>query len=270
MTIAGGSPDLVRREVSGRLVVVTGASRGIGREVSRRLVSVGATVIGIARDADALREVSERALDAGLFVPLPGDLRDVEWAEQAGHEILDRWGTPEIVVSNAGHSIHRYLDEYSGRFHDVARTAGVNYLGAVALSLPLLQAMCDAGHGHFVLVSSTSVDLPMPGWSVYGASKQAMETWLAAVAPELAARGVATTSVHLPRVATAMSRPTAGRYPVPELSVGEAAGIICRILVSRPRFVVPWWARLGAGVQAVVPGAVQAFWQGVLRMGVRP
>jgi len=265
---SGGSPDKVRRVVNGKLVVVTGATRGIGREVTMRLIAVGATVVGIARSEQTLRELARRGTRS--FIPLAGDLRDLDWANEAGRRILDDHGTPTLLVSNAGHSIHRYLDQYSDRFHDVTRTAGVNYLGAVALALPLLDAMRTAKAGHIISVASAGVDIPVPGWSVYNASKQAMESWLSAVGPELRSQRVATTSIHLPRVTTSMSAATAGRYPAPELTVGEAADVICRAIVNKPRFIVPWWARLGAGLTGVAPGAVQGLWQLLLASGVRP
>ena len=268
LATAGGGPDKVRRVVNGRLVVVTGISRGIGREVARRLVSVGATVIGIARTPTSLDDLT--APQRGAFHMLAGDLRDTDWATSAGQCIVTDFGPPALVVSNAGHSIHRHLEEYTERFHDVARTTGVNYLGAVALALPLLAAMRDAGAGHLLSVTTTSVDVPTPGWSVYSASKAAYETWLRTVAPELRANGVATTSVHLPRVTTAMSAPTAGRYPMPELTVAQAADVICRAIVRRPHHVVPWWARVGAAVSGAWPDGVQRAWEIALRAGVQP
>ena len=266
-----GLPDDVRRIVGGRLAVVTGASRGIGCELTRRLTAVGAEVVGIARTADDLKRLAEQiAGRGGVFHPLAGDLRDTEWATSAARSILHEFGTPDLLVSNAGHSIHRSLAEYTGRFHDIARTTGVNYLGAVALALPLLEQMMAQGRGHLVSVSTTSVDLPMPNWSAYTASKGAFEMWLNTVGPELRVAGVAVTSVHMPRVATAMSAPTAGRYRVPELSVGQAADLLCRAIVTRERLISPWWARLGAVASASLPGTLQRLWQVAWRVGLKP
>ncbi|MDR1426563.1 MAG: SDR family NAD(P)-dependent oxidoreductase, partial [Bifidobacteriaceae bacterium] len=143
---------------------------------------------------------------------------------------------------------------------DVIRTAGANYLGPAAFAVPLLSAMTHQGKGHVVAVSTSSVDLPAPGWSAYIASKAAFDIWLGALVPELAKTGVSVTSVHLPRVATSMSAPTAGRYPVPELTVEQAASIVGRAIVDRPRLIAPWWARLGGASWRLTPRVADRVW----------
>lgn len=260
----GGAPRQVRPLVVGRLVVVTGASRGIGRCVAERLVQVGARVVAVARDEAALR-----ALPSGVE-PWRLDLRDTAAATAAGERIVNELGVPGLVISNAGHSIHRYLTEYADRFHDVTRLAGVNLLGPVAFLLPQLRSMMQARAGHMINVSTVNVDLPVPGWSVYTATKSGFDAWLASVAPELRQAGVRVTSLHLPRVRTGMSAPTAGRYPAPELTVTQAADVVCRAIVRRPRLVAPWWAVAGGTVMRLAPGAVDAAVARGLTAGLRP
>ena len=271
LPMIGGTPDKVRAKVQGECVVITGASRGIGREMARRLACVGARVVGIARSRDILAELQDQITSGGgYFHAMVGDLRDFSWAESAGREILVSHGVPSLVISNAGHSIHRSLAEYTSRFHDVERTIGVNYLGAVALTLPLVEAMMNEGRGHLIAISSTSARFPIPRWSTYTASKGAYDLWLSCVAPELRVAGVAVTNVLMPRVVTAMSAPTSGRYPVPELSVNQAADILCRAIVTRQRLVVPWWVRAASTVAAACPTTVQRAWELALKSGVQP
>lgn len=259
----GATPATVRPMVVGRTVVVTGASRGIGRCVAERLAQVGATVLAVARDEAALRSLPDGA------VPCVLDLRDTDAATAAAERLLAEHGTPGLVISNAGHSIHRYLSEYADRFHDVARLGGVNFLGPIAFLLPLLREMTAAGSGHLISVSTTSVNVPLPGWSAYTATKAGFDAWLASVAPELRAAGVRTTSLHLPRVRTAMSAPTAGRYPVPELTIDQAADVVCRAIVHRPRLVRPWWAAAGGTLAGLAPGIADAALARVLSSGGR-
>ena len=260
----GGAPEQVRPMVVGRLAVVTGASRGIGRRLAERLVQVGSQVIAVARDEAALR-----TLPAGVE-PLVLDLRDTDAATAAAQRLVDRHGAPGLVISNAGHSIHRYLPDYADRFHDVSRLAGVNLLGPIAFLLPLLRAMTGAGSGHLINVSTVNVDLPLPGWSVYTATKAGFDSWLAGIAPELRQAGVRATSIHLPRVRTAMSAPTAGWYPAPELTVDQAADVICRAIAGRPRLVAPWWSMAGGALVRLAPGAADAAVARALAAGLRP
>ncbi len=260
----GGGPAQVRPRVVGRLVVVTGASRGIGRCVAERLARVGARVVAVARDEAALRTLPDGV------TPWVLDLRDVVAATAAAERLVDELGTPELVISNAGHSIHRYLAEYTDRFHDVSRLAGVNLLGPIAFLLPQLRQMMHAGSGHLLNVSTVNVDLPLPGWSVYTATKAGFDSWLAGVAPELRESGVGCTSLHLPRVRTSMSAPTAGRYPAPELTVEQAADVVCRAIVRRPRLVVPWWAAAGGALVRLAPGLADAAMARGLTAGLRP
>jgi NAD(P)-dependent dehydrogenase (short-subunit alcohol dehydrogenase family) len=168
------------------------------------------------------------------------------------------------VVSNAGKSIRRSLTATEGRFHDVTRTDGVNYLGPVRLLSGLLPGMRARGVGHIVNVSSLNVDLPVAHWAAYSASKAAFESWLRCVAPEIRRDGVAVTSIHFPLVHTPMSAPTYGPR-LPGLTAEAAAEVIARALVRRPRLLVPWWARPAAVVTTLAQGPYEALQSQVLR-----
>lgn len=244
--------------VRGRLVVVTGASRGIGAETAERLGLAGAHLVLLARDAAALEAVARRIRRRGGRADvIVVDLRETDAAEAAGARIVAEWGAPAVVVSNAGHSIRRRLVDYVDRGHDVTRTIGVNYVGPVALLRALVPAMVAAGSGQIVGVGSTSVAIPAAGWSVYGASKSAFDAWLQAVAPELAPHGIAVTSIHLPLVATAMSAPTYAGARIAMRPV-DAAKLIARAIVERPRLISPWWSRAAGALLAAFPGAADA------------
>jgi NAD(P)-dependent dehydrogenase (short-subunit alcohol dehydrogenase family) len=261
-------PQDLRARVEGKLAVVTGASRGIGREVARRIAVSGATVVGLARDGAALDAVRAAAARAGGTIhPLLADLRATEAAIEAAKAMLAEWGVPDLVVSNAGHSIHRPVSQSWDRLHDFERLIRLHYLGPLALLAPLAARMRA---GQIVSVTSAAIDWPVPNWSAYTASKAAFEAWLASAGPELGAQGVTVTSVHLPRVATSMSAPTAGRYLVPELTVSQAATVVCQVIAHPRRTASPWWARLGAGLNGAWPELGHQLWLRLLRSGLEP
>lgn len=263
MARSGASPERVGELVAGRTVVVTGASRGIGAATALRLGAVGAHVVLLARTAGDLDAVAERVRRAaartgsgGTATVVPLDLRDLEAATRVGDRIVAEHGAPHVVVSNAGHSINRFVADYADRLHDVTRTAGVNYLGPVALLLRLLPPMTRAGRGHLIGVSSTSIRLPGPGFSVYGASKAAFDAWLRAVAPELIADGVAVTTLRLPLVHTAMSAVTPVYRRLPGMMPDDVAALVCHAIVARPRVVEPWWTLPLGAVMDTAPKTV--------------
>ncbi len=249
--------DAVRRAVAGRLVVVTGASRGIGAECARRFARAGARVVLMARSEETLAGVADSIRAAGGEAwAMAVDLRDEAAVEVAARRILRDLGVPAVVVSNAGHSIHRTLAEYADRGHDVTRTIGVNYIGPVTLLRVLLPAMRAAGGGSVVSVSSVSAVVPSPGWSVYGASKTAMDAWLAAIAAEVAPE-VAVSIVRLPLVRTRMSAPTPAYRAAPAMRPVDAAALVARAVVTGRRVLGPWWLRPAGALLALAPTALE-------------
>ena len=255
----GGAPSAtrLRAAVSGKTILVTGASHGIGRHAATRLARAGATTLLVARSADLLEELAEslRADGARAFA-LPADLSDADVAVPAlARRILDEHGPPDVVVNNAGKSIRRSVERSYDRFHDYTRTADLNYLGPVRLLLALLPAMRERGSGHIVNVSTVGVLLPpTPRWSAYQASKAAFDVWLRAVAAEAHADGVTATSLYMALVHTRMSAPTDDFKLVPGLSPDEAAGLVCHAVVDRPSAIAPWWATAAALIDTAARG----------------
>jgi NAD(P)-dependent dehydrogenase (short-subunit alcohol dehydrogenase family) len=255
----GGAPSAarLRAAVAGQLVLVTGASHGIGRRTAIRLAEAGATVLLVARSEELLEELAARLRAAGgSAFALPADLSDAEQAVPAlAERILAEHGPPDVVVNNAGKSIRRALDRSYDRFHDFTRTADLNYLGPVRLLLALLPAMRARGSGHVVNVSTVGVLLPpTPRWSAYQASKAAFDVWLRSAAAEMHGDGVTATSLYMALVHTRMSAPTDDFKLVPGLTADEAAGLVCHAIVDRPSAIAPWWATTAALLDTAARG----------------
>lgn len=255
----GGAPsaERLRGAVAGKIVLVTGASHGIGRASALQLARAGATVLLVARSADLLEELAQELRAEGCAaVAHPADLTDLEGDVPAlAERILATHGAPDVVVNNAGKSIRRAVDQSYDRFHDYTRTADLNYLGPVRLLLALLPAMRARGSGHIVNVSTVGVLLPpAPRWSAYQASKAAFDVWLRAAAAEMRADGVTATSLYMALVHTRMSAPTDDFKLVPGLSPEQAAGLVCRAIVDRPPAIAPWWASTAALIDAAARG----------------
>ena len=259
---ASGMQEL-REAVSGKVVLVTGASSGVGEASARRLAMAGASVLLVARREEVLEELaSEIASAGGRACVHPCDLSDTDQVGELVSDVLEQHGHVDVVVSNAGISIRRWIAESYGRFDDIERTIRLNYLGPVRLLLGLLPSMQERGSGHIVSVSTVGVNFPPLRWTAYIASKAAFETWLAGVAPEIRADGVTTTSIHLQLVRSPMLGPFRMWSYLPGMSSEEAAAIVARAIVNRPRTISPIWARIGAATYRLAQGPMETLLAG--------
>jgi NAD(P)-dependent dehydrogenase (short-subunit alcohol dehydrogenase family) len=238
------SDDELREAVSGKVVLVTGASYGIGEATARKLGAAGATVLAVARSEDRLAELrAEASRSSGNVYAYPTDLSDAESVDALVSEVLERHGHVDVIVNNAGKSIRRSIELSYERFHDFQRTIDVNYLGPVKLLLAFLPSMRERGSGHIVNVSTIGVRVPpAPRWAAYQASKAAFDVFLRSVAVEAEADGVTTTSIYMALVRTRMSAPTPVFRYVPGMTPEEAANLVCKAIVDRPKVIGPWWA----------------------------
>jgi len=192
--------------VSGKTVVVTGASDGIGAHLAPRLAAAGARVLLVARTAEKLRLVAEAIRAAGGEAhEYIANLSDDSDCQRVVQEILADHSYVDIFVSNAGRSIRRSV-KYQGsdRFHDFHRLMALNFFGALRLVLGLLPSMAERGSGHIVHVSSFGVPTRQPRFAGYCASKSALDAALQSIAGEVASQGVSMSSVQMPLVQTKM------------------------------------------------------------------
>jgi acyl-CoA synthetase (AMP-forming)/AMP-acid ligase II/NAD(P)-dependent dehydrogenase (short-subunit alcohol dehydrogenase family) len=237
------SPARLRAAVAGKTVLITGASSGIGEATAHLLAAAGARVLLVARSRDRLDQVAAAVRARGGAAEVhPADLADAAAVVALGRHLLETYGPIDVVVSNAGKSIRRSVALQYDRFHDFERTIGVNYLGPVRLLLALLPAMRQRRSGQVVDVSTFGVRVsPGPRWGAYQASKAAFDTWFRSMGVEARTDGVTTTSIYMPLVYTPMSAPTPSLRGLPGLYPAEAAGLVARAIVRRPRSIAPWW-----------------------------
>ena len=136
------------RAVGGKVVLVTGASFGIGEALALRLGAAGARVLLAARSLDELQALAARInQQGGQAYCFQLDLRDSDQIDGVAAAILAQFGAVDIVVHNAGKSIRRPLLKALDRPHDFERCAHVNYLGPVRLQLALLPGMIERRGG---------------------------------------------------------------------------------------------------------------------------
>jgi len=243
------TPDITREHFSGKWILVTGASHGIGRAITEKIINAGANVFLIARSEADLRLLCTKAKQMGSSADYCAiDLRDREKLEQLCQKLRETLPRLDYFFCNAGKSIHRKINEAQDRLHDYDRTMDLNYRSLVALSLAILPAL-KASKGHIVYSSSVSTLYPMaPGWSAYHASKRAANTWCETANSEFAPLGVRVQIAYLPLVHTAMSDVNEQYKHLPAYTPTDAANILLKLAIRKVRTYKPWWAKLSAPI----------------------
>ena len=249
------SPRNLRRVLDGKVVVITGASSGIGRAVANALASSGCTIIGVARSVDKLEEMKAEAEANGGTVHLhPTDLSDPDACKAMIDKVIADHGRVDVLVNNAGRSIRRSVMDSLDRFHDFERTMRLNYFGAIALIMACLPGWKERGDGHVINITSIGGQTYPPRFAAYVASKAALDAYSRCLAPEVSGLGIAITTVHMPLVRTPMIAPTGMYKNFPTISADEAAQMVVQALITRPHEVSTRLGKFGELTHAVTPG----------------
>jgi NAD(P)-dependent dehydrogenase (short-subunit alcohol dehydrogenase family) len=160
--------------LTGQIAVVTGASRGIGYATADRLAASGATVIRIARSLEPGKEPR--------FIDLPGDLSDPATAGRLGKVILQQYGTPDLLVNNAG--IFDRIPFEQSSTEELTRQLQVNLVGAFGMLHALVPAMHRAKKGLVITIGSVADATGFPQNSIYSATKYGLRGLHEALAAE--------------------------------------------------------------------------------------
>jgi short-subunit dehydrogenase len=163
-------------DYAGKVVVVTGASSGIGHVTARAFAARGATVVAVARREELLRRLVEECRSRSPASEyLAGDLGDRAFAERMIDETVARHGRLDVLVNNAAISKHKQLYHMSA--DEAEMVMRVNFLSCVWTTLAAIPAMLRQGDGTIVNVSSFAAKVAPPREAMYAASKAAMNAF---------------------------------------------------------------------------------------------
>ena len=191
------------RAVSGRVVVVTGGSAGLGRAIARQFASVGDRVALLARGTDGLEATASELTAQGVkTLALAVDVADWEAVAEAAARIEEGMGPIDIWVNNAMTSVFGPFTEVE--ITEFSRVTQVNYLGFVHGTKAALRYMRPRDRGVIVQVSSALAYRSIPLQSAYCGSKHAILGFTEALRTELMheSSGVRVTMVHMPAMNT--------------------------------------------------------------------
>ncbi|GFG63352.1 oxidoreductase [Mycobacterium kubicae] len=256
-------PAIKPVDLAGKRILLTGASSGIGEAAAGQLASLGATVVVVARRKDLLDAVADRITTAGgAAISLPCDISDMDAVDALVGEVHDRIGGVDILINNAGRSIRRPLAESLERWHDVERTMVLNYYAPLRLIRGLAPGMLERGDGHIINVATWGVlSEASPLFSVYNASKSALSSVSRIIETEWGHRGVHSTTLYYPLVATPMIAPTKAYQGMPALTSEEAGEWMVTAARTRPVRIAPRIALAARALDNVGPRWVNAFMQ---------
>jgi len=230
--------------LSGKTVLITGASSGIGKALAETIAQPQLHLILIARNQVALSDLKSTLEKKSCQVTvLTGDLRAPE-DRQAMLEYLKKVGSIHYFISNAGHSIYRSVLDSIDRSHDTSRLMQLHYQAPVEIILALLPQFLSS-RTHIINVSALNVLLPVTSkWAAYQASKVAIDQWLQSTAIELRSQGLYFSTLYLPLVKTSMVQAPIYTSHYPMMSPQHVAHIISQMMYHPYRTFKPWWSVL--------------------------
>ena len=178
-------------DVQGKVVVVTGASSGIGFATARLLAARKARLALIARSHDELREL---AAEIGDAVALPADLSDPDAARRSVRQALDHFGRVDILVNSAGQGYDVAVEKTDlEKFEYIFR---LHVLAALVAMQTVIPAMRAQGGGAIVNVSSGTSLMTLPNNGAYSATKRALNGLSLTAREELAKDGISVSVVY--------------------------------------------------------------------------
>jgi len=240
---------------SHKVVLITGASSGIGRALASELARRGAALGLLARRAEALQDVAGEIEKAGgRTLAVSADVRDAEGVRVAVMRVEEGLGSIDVLIANAGIGEPTPARELNAQV--VADVLSVNVNGAVNCVTAVLPKMLKRGSGHLVAISSLAAYRGLPGSGAYCASKAALSAFFESLRTELQSSGVNVTTIHPGFIDTPMTRGRNQRMPY-LLTVERAAQLIVRAIETRRRtYAFPWQLAALARFGTYLPAAL--------------
>jgi 3-oxoacyl-[acyl-carrier protein] reductase len=231
-------------ELSGRIALVTGASRGIGRAIVARLAGQGATVVAAARGDHADEIVRELRAGGRTAEAVSLDVTDTAALERLPGEIVGRHGRLDIVVSNAGITRDQLLLRM--KRDDWDAVLATNLTAAFVLAQAAVRPMIKQRGGRIIAISSVVGQMGNAGQTNYAASKAGLIGFAKALAREVASRGITVNAVapgmietDMTRAATAKSQVDwAAQIPLGRLgTVDDVAAAVCFLASDEASYI---------------------------------
>jgi 3-oxoacyl-[acyl-carrier protein] reductase len=225
--------------LTGKVAIVTGASRGIGRAIAIELANVGAkVVVNYASSSSAADELVAQIVDGGgEAISLGADVSKADQIDKLVKTVMAKWGRIDVLVNNAG--ITRDTLLLRMKLEDWQAVIDTNLTGVFSVTRAVSKIMLKQKSGRIINIASVSGQMGNAGQASYSASKAGVMGFTKTVAKELSSRGITVNAVAPGFIATDMTHDLKaetilqfiplGRYGKPE----EVAGMV-RFLAADP------------------------------------
>jgi short-subunit dehydrogenase len=233
-----------------RVILITGASSGIGYATSLYFAQRGWYVAGTARSADKLdalqQQINTAANTQSAFLPIAVDVRDAAAMHSAIAQVISTFGRLDVVIANAGVGHRGAVSDAAWEdLETLLRTNIDGVLHTIRASVPALR---KNGNGQIVIVSSVVWNMTSPYAALYAASKAFASSLARSLYFELKPYNIAVTDLRLGRVQTSFSANRLGSsgrskdasFP-PEMTADYVAAEIFEVVERRPRMITPRW-----------------------------
>jgi short-subunit dehydrogenase len=247
-----------------KVIVITGASSGIGAETSKLFGREGYRVVLAARRISQLKSLAKDIeLQGGVAFPVETDVTDLNQIESMVKTTIREFGQIDILLNNAGFGRMNWLELLDPKL-DIELQLSVNLRGLIHTSRITVPHMIKNGSGHIINMGSIAGLIAIPTYSIYAASKFAVRGFTQALRRELSVFGILVTGIYPGSVETEFSKHT-GRdsqsgYKTPKiirLTAGEVAKTVYQV-VKRPRktVIIPKIMIPLIWLNAIAPGVV--------------
>ena len=221
-------------KIAGKVFLVTGAGSGMGREMTHQIIAKGGKVAALDRFLPALLETQQVCSGTSkTFLALEVDISDRPQVLALPEQVIKHFGQIDGIINNAG-IIQPFVKVNDLTFDQIEHVMSVNFLGTVSVSKAFLPHLLERPEAHIVNISSMGGFLPVPGQSIYGASKAAVKLFTEGLYAELKETKVRVSVVFPGAIATnitansgiEMPKVTGDSSAMATMPANEAARII--------------------------------------------
>jgi short-subunit dehydrogenase len=222
-----------------KVVMITGASSGIGRGLAVEIGGRGAKLGLVARRVELIEEVI-REIEAvgGKAVALPADVQDADSIAAAADKLRATVGPIDVLIANAGIGPTRDAANFSAQ--EVSDVMNVNVIGASNSVAAVISEMVAKGSGHLVAISSLAAYRGVPKSAAYCGSKAAVSAFFESLRLDLEPRGIDVTIIHPGFIKTPLTEGRGAKMPY-LMELDDAVSKMVRAIEKRrKRYSFPW------------------------------